>query len=107
MERFRLAANALPLRVTDVTPRDVLLTGKTNPPKFGFTASGDVVARLRALACYASGQGKTRLVRLGQYRVEARMERAFPPGRARINCTMPGRGGRWHWFGMQFYVPRS
>ena len=105
IERFRLAANALPIRVTDITPRDVLLSPKTNPPKFGFTVEGDAIAELKKLACYASGQGKARLIRLGERRIETRMERAFPTGRARINCTLPSRGGRWRWFGTQFYVP--
>lgn len=106
MDRFRLAANALPLKVKEVTPREVLLTPATNPPRFGFTVYGNAVPDLRVLACYASGQGKTKLVRLGKYRVETRMERKFSTGRTRINCTMPATRGRWRWFGMQFLVPR-
>lgn len=106
MDRFRLAANALPLKVKEVTPGEVLLTPDTNPPRFGFTVYGGAVPDLRVLACYASGQGKTKLVRLGKRRIETRMERKFTTGRTRINCTMPATGGRWRWFGMQFLVPR-
>lgn len=107
MDRFRLAANALPLKVKEITPREVLLSPDTNPPRFGFTVFGEALSELAALACYASGQGKTRLVRLGEHRIETRLDRPFPPGRARINCTMPTRYGRWRWFGMQFVVPRG
>ncbi|CAN0245825.1 unnamed protein product [Discosporangium mesarthrocarpum] len=104
--RFRLAVNALPLNVSDVTPADPLLSRDNNPPILGFTVNGPATKRLSRLACYASGQGKARLERLGA-RVEVRLENAFPSGRARINCTMPTRDGRWHWYGLQFYVPKG
>lgn len=107
MNRFKLAVNALPIKVKDLTPSEVLLSSDTNPPRFGFTVYGDAVPDLRVLTCYASGQGKTELVRLGPQRIETRMAKRFPTGRARINCTMPAREGRWRWFGMQFLVPRS
>jgi len=104
--RFRLAVNALPLNVSDVSPRDPLLNRDNNPPILGFTVNGPAAKRLSGLACYASGQGKARMERLGA-RVEVRLENAFPSGRARINCTMPTREGRWHWYGLQFYVPKG
>jgi peptidoglycan/xylan/chitin deacetylase (PgdA/CDA1 family) len=104
--RFRLAASALPLTVRDVTPADPLLKPANNPPLFGFTVFGDALKGLRALACYASGQGKARLERLGPDRIEVRFKQAFPSGRARVNCTMPAGHGQWRWFGMQFYVLR-
>ena len=100
-DRFRMVTRALPLPVQDVTPRDPTL--RINPPAFGFTLTEDL-AGLDRLACYASGQGEAVLERLGP-RVEVRVAQGFPKGRARINCTAPGPDGRWHWFGMQFYVP--
>lgn len=106
VSRFRLAVNALPLDVSEVTPLDPLLTADNNPPILGFTVRGAASKRLSRLACYASGQGKARLERLGA-RVEVRLENAFSSGRARINCTMPTRSGRWRWYGLQFYVPKS
>ena len=105
--RLRLAVKALPLRVRDVTPADPLLSDSNNPPHFGFTVFGDAVKGLRALNCYASGQGRARIDRLGRSRIEVRFERPFLAGRARINCTMPASRGRWRWYGMQFYVPAS
>jgi peptidoglycan/xylan/chitin deacetylase (PgdA/CDA1 family) len=104
--RFRLAVNALPLRVRDVTPSDPLLTEANNPPFFGFTVFGDALADLDKLNCYAS-QGRARIDRLGRSRIEVRFPRAFPSGRAKINCTMPAADGRWRWYGMQFYVQSS
>lgn len=105
IQRFRMAANALPLTVKELTPSNIMLTPETNPPQFGFTVYGRAVPLLSKLTCYVSGQGRARLVMLGPQRVETRMSHAFPPGRARINCTMPALGGRWRWFGRQFVVP--
>jgi len=103
--RLRLAANAMPLRVRDVTPADPLLTSANNPPFFGFTVFGDALDGLSALNCYASGQGRARIDRLGRSRIEVRFQRPFPAGRVRINCTMRATKGRWRWYGMQFFVP--
>ncbi|WP_448205277.1 polysaccharide deacetylase family protein [Azospirillum sp. sgz302134] len=102
VDRFRLAANALPLPVTDLTPDDPLLT--VNPPPLGFTVA-EGVGDLSRLACFASGQGRTALERIAEDRVEVRIKDAFAPGRARVNCTLPTADGRWRWLGMQFVVP--
>jgi len=106
LSRIRLAGNALPLRVREITPADPKLTPAGNPPSYGFTVFGDALKNLQSLNCYAWGQGKTRLERLGRGRIEIRLEKKFPPGRARVNCTMPAGGGKWRWFGMQFYIPK-
>lgn len=106
LSRIRLAANALPLRVREITPADPKLTPAGNPPSYGFTVFGDALKNLRSLNCYAWGQGETRIERLGKGRIEIRLTKKFPPGRARINCTMPAGGGKWRWFGMQFYIPK-
>ena len=106
VKRFRLAGRALPLFTRDITPADTLLGPDKNPPLFGFTVEGLAPDRLSRLACYVSGQGKATLERLGDRRIEVRMNQAFPPGRTRINCTLPETGGRWRWFGRQFFVPR-
>ena len=104
--RFRLAARALPLRVTEVTPRDPVLR-QVNPPPFGFTVA-EKLKNLRQLACFASNQsGPARIERLGEARFEVRLEQPFKPGRGRINCTMPGPEGRWRWYGTQFYIPKD
>ena len=102
ISRFRLVANALPLPVADVTPSDPLLG--VNPPPFGFTVTADV-GDLGALDCFPSVDDKPELLRLGPRRIEVRLHRPLPPGRSRINCTLPGPEGRWRWFGMQFLVP--
>lgn len=106
LDRFRLASNALPLPVTDLTPADPLLSARNNPPAVGFTADDDVARRIGQLACYASHEGRARVERLGERRIEVRMAKPFPPGRGRLNCTMPGPENRWRWFGLQFYVPK-
>lgn len=100
LDRFRLIANALPLPVRDIAPADPLL--HDNPPAFGFTVA-DEIETLDSLSCYYSGQGGARIEKLGPRRVEVRFKEQFPPGRSRVNCTLPGPDGRWRWFGVQFY----
>jgi poly-beta-1,6-N-acetyl-D-glucosamine N-deacetylase len=99
-DRFRLAARSLPLPAQDITPADPTLTA--NPPAFGFTLA-DEIPGMENLACYASHEGRTLLERLGP-RVEVRLTKPLPKGRARLNCTAPSLDGRWRWFGWQFYV---
>ncbi len=103
LRRFRMAVNATPFRVTDVTPPDRTL--QRNPPAFGFTLAEDL-PNVGQLACYSSHHGgPVRIERLGDRRFEIRLDSPFPRGRARINCTVPGPDQRWRWLGVQFYVP--
>jgi peptidoglycan/xylan/chitin deacetylase (PgdA/CDA1 family) len=102
--RFRLIANALPLPVHEVAPRNPLVV--ENPPAFGFTIDSSI-AELSQLSCYHSQQGKVGLERLGSHRIEVRFPRAFETGRSRLNCTLPGPENRWRWYGRQFYTKTS
>ncbi|PPR63253.1 MAG: hypothetical protein CFH10_00576 [Alphaproteobacteria bacterium MarineAlpha4_Bin2] len=101
VERFRLVANALPLPVSDIVPRDPLL--KHNPPAFGFTVKNNI-ENLSRLSCYHSQQGKAYVEWLGSYRAEVRFKKPFKSGRSRLNCTLPGPENRWRWFGHQYYA---
>jgi peptidoglycan/xylan/chitin deacetylase (PgdA/CDA1 family) len=103
-DRLRLALNALPLPVSQMTPADPLVPADGNPPAFGFTLAKSLGAASR-LACYYS-HGKARMERIGPQRVEVRFEAPLPTGRSRVNCTLPGPQGRWYWYGTQFYVKR-
>lgn len=102
--RFRLAANALPLRVKDVTPSDNVL--RKNPPNFGFTITENY-GSLKNLSCFSSSQtgGAVPIERIGDSRIEVRLSTPFKAGRGRINCTLPGPERRWRWFGSMFYIP--
>jgi len=100
--RFRLAVNALALPVKDVTPADYLI-GAENPPAMGFTLIPPLPKGIDRIACFTSGEGRARLERLGEMRVEVRVHQPFPQGRTRLNCTVPGPDGRWYWLGRQFY----
>ncbi|MCP5366783.1 MAG: polysaccharide deacetylase family protein [Hyphomicrobiales bacterium] len=103
LDRFRLAANALPLPTKEFVPADTLIGRGENPPAVGFTVAGKL-GDLSRLACYTSHQGKIEVMVLGGTRVEARMTQPLPKGRSRLNCTLPAGGGRWHWLGRQFFV---
>ena len=100
LARFRMAVNALALPVTDVTPAEHLI-GERNPPAIGFTLHNELPG-LNGLACFTSHDGKAQLERLGPVRFEIRVIKPFPLGRTRLNCTLRGSGGRWHWLGRQF-----
>jgi peptidoglycan/xylan/chitin deacetylase (PgdA/CDA1 family) len=101
-ERFRIAVNALPLPLRELVPGDPVV--RDNPPSLGFTVD-PVVGKLDQLSCFASEQGRAVVEILGEVRAEVRMPGAFSPGRARVNCTMPGPDGRWRWLGIPFFVP--
>ncbi len=100
LARFRMAVNALALPVQDITPAEHLI-GERNPPAIGFTLRKELPG-LNELACFTSHDGKAQLERLGPLRVEVRVIKPFPKGRTRLNCTLRGTGGRWHWLGRQF-----
>jgi len=105
MDRFRLAANALPVPTRDVSPADMLVTD--NPPAYGFSVDGEIPGISR-LSCFASHIGKTvRTELLGPSRIEVRFSEPFPKGRSRINCTLRDDSGRWRWLGRLFYVPKN
>jgi len=104
LDRFRLAVNALAIPVADIAPADMKLG--TNPPAYGFTVT-DRIPGIGKLSCFASHlPTQVRIERLGLQRFEVRFDQPFPPGRARINCTMRTKEGRWRWLGRQFFVPK-
>jgi len=104
-QRFALAANALALPALDIVPDDSMLGPQNNPPLFGFTVPA-TLSGLEGLSCYASNQTAAVPVhQLGENRIEVRMAAPFPPGRGRINCTLPDSSGRWRWLGQAFVIP--
>ena len=100
--RLRLAINALPLKVKDVTPLDHTIT-IVNPPSMGFTVVGNI-GDLKQLSCFLSHAGRSELIDLNP-RIEVRTAKKFARGRTRLNCTMPVAAGRWRWYGRQFFIP--
>ena len=102
INRFRLIVDTLPLGARDVTPTDQIMV--ENPPTVGFTIE-PLLSNRASLACYASSGVATTLDHTDDGRVEVHFDRPFPTGRARLNCTAPAEGGRWHWFGLQFMAP--
>ena len=102
-ERFSTIVEALPMPVTGSLPLDMVIRSDSpNPPHIGFTVA-EYVGSLDRLACFPS-HGEAVLEILGR-RVEVRLDRPFPPGRNRINCTLPATEGRFRWLGIPFLVP--
>ena len=104
-DRFRLVTRSRALPVRDVTPKAPQIDRRRNPPRLRFRVAGNIEG-LEALACYPSHMDRAAATRISPgRRVNVRFEKPFPPGRNRINCTLPGPDGRWYWFGRLFMVP--
>ncbi len=101
MERFLLAVNALPMPISDLSPKEPVIS--KNPPSYGFTLS-DFIEPKNAIRCFANNGLKTKIKRLGKNRIEVRLSGPFLKGRGRINCTMAGKNNRWRWLGRQFII---
>ena len=103
MKRFKLAVNALPMPISDLYPKDPVIN--KNPPNYGFTLSAKIKPQNR-LSCFAFATNNIKLEtkRLGKNRIEVRLEKPFPKGRGRINCTMAADNNRWRWLGRQFII---
>ena len=101
MERFKLAVNALPMPISDLSPKDPVII--KNPPYYGFTLSSSIKPQ-KKIRCFASNNIKSNTKRLGKNRIEIRLMKPFPNGRGRINCTMAARDERWRWLGRQFII---
>ena len=101
MDRFLLAVNALPMPISELSPKNPVIL--KNPPNYGFTLSKKIKPK-NAVRCFANNGLKANTKRLGKYRIEIRLNGPFSKGRGRINCTMAGYDNRWRWLGRQFII---
>ena len=101
MDRFLLAVNGLPMPISDLSPKNPVIS--KNPPNYGFTLSENIEPK-NAIRCFANKGLKTTTRRLGKNRIEVRLNGPFSKGRGRINCTMAGNENRWRWLGRQFII---
>ena len=101
MDRFLLAVNALPMPISDLSPKNPVIS--KNPPSYGFTLSKKIEPK-NAVKCFANNGLKADTKRLGKNRIEIRLNGPFLTGRGRINCTMAGSDNRWRWLGRQFII---
>ena len=88
LKRLKLAANALPIIVKDISPENNFI--KNNPPDFGFTLSSKIKP-MKVVKCFSSNGIVTDTKRIGKFRIEVRLKDKFPNARGRINCTMAAK----------------
>lgn len=111
--RFRMAAAALPLPVTDRYPATPNIGSAGNPPQIGFTIAEFLTPNLDKLSCFISGQPRPQMEILNEKRIELRPAMAFEDSRIRINCTLPAPPSgpdmqpRWRWLGMLLTRPET
>ena len=103
LERFKLVINSLSLNISEITPTEHLVSG-INPPLIGFTLNEKDPLH-SGLQCFTSHDGRSKIEMLGANRVEIRVQKKFPKGRTRLNCTSRHKNGRWRWFGRMFFLP--
>ncbi len=111
LDRFRMAADALPFPVTGVQPADPHLA--TAQPLIGFTVAKSLEKKLSSLSCYVSDQEAPSIETVGENRVEIRPRHNLDSDRVRVNCTLPVSPAgpddpvRWRWFGLLLTNPST
>ena len=98
ISRFKFAANALPIPVKEITPRNLVIKN-VNPPLMGFTLINEIEGNIK---CYPSHNINANVTKLSNTRLEVRFDKKFPKGRTRVNCTT-NYNKKWRWFGLQFF----
>jgi peptidoglycan/xylan/chitin deacetylase (PgdA/CDA1 family) len=100
-ERVKRNLETLPLPVVNLSPADYTQAKPPMTYRFEVEPSAGDISRL---ACYTA-DGLPAPTRIEDRAVEARLTKPFGKGRNRLNCTLPAPGGRFRWFGVQYYVP--
>ena len=105
LTEFRVRLRSLPLPLADVQPADRVI-GANNPPSISFRMvppNDGHSYDIGAMTCFL--QGSVVSLSIDGDVVVPAIASAFPPGRTRLNCTMPTSSGRYRWAGLQFYRP--
>lgn len=104
LDRFVMAANALPLPVTDMTIETTMLDKPV-----GFTIVDELSDQIKKLNCIVAKTDK-----IETYVMDTRIElriREFKGNDIRINCMMPveteDEAIRWRWLGFLFTQPKT
>lgn len=100
-ERFRLAANSLPLPVSAVSPLNPVLA-KGPYPRFSITLEEGISPA--GVNCFHSHAGKQGINVEGR-RISFQPAGQAGPGRSRFNCTASAGKGRFRWYGRQYVTP--
>ncbi|MBX2834628.1 MAG: polysaccharide deacetylase family protein [Micavibrio sp.] len=101
--RFRLITSALPLPVSDIEPKDPVIT--SSPFHIGFTL--DEKLNAEDLNCFLSEVGKIDFASIGQ-RIEIRSDQTMSNDTLHINCTIlesaqDHETPQWRWFGRTLF----
>jgi peptidoglycan/xylan/chitin deacetylase (PgdA/CDA1 family) len=102
MQEFGVKISSLPLPVVDVAPWEPVVSEAH--PEIAVTL-GDPDAAMDQFACFVGGQGRVPVRWIGENRTfTVRPQRPLGPGRHRVNCTVPGKDGRFYWYSHPWFV---
>jgi len=102
MQEFEVKISSLPLPVVNVAPWEPVVSEAH--PEIAVTL-GDLDAAMDQFACFVGGQGRVPVRWIGENRTfTVRPQRPLGPGRHRINCTVPGKDGRFYWYSHPWFV---
>ena len=104
-DRIELTMNTLPMPMTRLDMPDRVLRGNSNPPIITFSLEDGLSAN--AVNCFFSGNSAMTTTLESDKDIKLSFDEPFDRGRSRVNCTAQAKQGDWHWFGLQFYVPKS
>lgn len=103
IDEFMLRARSKALPVRYAGSERHVVDEADGRPRLRLALDGTDDIRSEAIACYATGQGSMPLEwhGTGMNEFSIRPERAFDPGRSKINCTAPSanESGVYYWWG--------
>lgn len=104
IERLQMNLNTLPLHVRNTEPKDNKLL--TTKPNIGFSVYNLTPEQIDKMNCFGSGIGKLNKERIGENRVELKLDTPIQEERFRVNCTLSkftnDNQQKWYWHGMLF-----
>ena len=106
IERFKSIINTLPFPYKNITPENRYLKNDENPPEVNIKFYDDLID-IKNITCYSNEGNKWRrseIKFLNKNEILILISEKFTTERGRINCSLSGNNGKWHWLGIQYVI---